>query len=199
MGHPRPDDLDGPGDGSASRDGAAPLDSIVRAALRRIALEAVERAVSGLRPAEAVAPAPGVLAEPRGAFVSLHVAGRLRGCVGLPRADRPLAAVVAEMAEAAALRDGRFPPLSRPDLALLSIEISVLSSLVRVTAPEEVRIGRDGLLVEADGAIGLLLPQVAVRCRFTAERFLAETAMKAGLPPLAWRRADVHRFSAEVF
>lgn len=170
-----------------------------RAALRRIAFESVARAVRGVGRGDFSVPATGALAEPRGAFVSLHVAGSLRGCVGLPRAERALAAVVAEMAEAAALRDGRFERLRSPDLERLSIEISVLSALVPVVSPEDVRIGRDGLLVEADGAVGLLLPQVAVRRRFTAEKFLAETAMKAGLPPLGWRRAVVHRFAAEVF
>lgn len=176
------------------------LDPPARDALRRIARDAVWRAVAGREPeGDAPAPSDPALAMERGAFVSLYVAGRLRGCIGLPRADRALSAVVAEMAEGAALRDGRFPRLTAADVPRLAIEISVLSEMVPVRGPEDVVVGRDGLLVETAASIGLLLPQVAVRCRFSAEAFLAETARKAGLPPDGWRRAAVHRFTAEVF
>ena len=80
------------------------------------------------------------------------------------------------------------------------IEISALGPLVRVQ-PEEVDVGRVGLLLRAAGRAGVLLPQVAVANSWDREEFLAKTAWKAGLPEDAWRREDVETFAftAEVF
>lgn len=150
-------------------------------------------------------PAPGRLGgrldEPGAAFVSIHTSRGLRGCIGCiePRTES-LAEVVVRMAEAAASQDPRFPPLFPDELPDASIEISVLGPLVPVSGPEEIRIGRDGLVVEHDGHRGLLLPQVAVEWGWDVQTFLAETCRKAGLPPAAWREgARVYRFEAEVF
>src|SRR5438045_8392645 len=51
------------------------------------------------------------LLEPRGAFVTLHVGGELRGCIGRVDADTPLYLAVEQLAVAAATRDPRFDPL----------------------------------------------------------------------------------------
>jgi len=166
--------------------------------LLRLARGAVEAAARGFETPRR-ADVEGPLARSCGAFVTLRVDGRLRGCMGLPRTDRPLADVVLYMASAAVLRDGRFDAIRPEEIEGLSIEISVLSELVPISSPEEIVIGRDGLLVEAGDAVGLLLPQVAVRHRFSAVRFLRETCAKAGIEPDGWRRARVFRFSAEVF
>jgi AmmeMemoRadiSam system protein A len=150
-------------------------------------------------------PAPGRLGgrldEPGAAFVSIHTSRGLRGCIGcVEPGSESLAEVVVRMAEAAASRDPRFPPLFPDELPDASIEISVLGPLVPVTGPDDIRIGRDGLVVERDGHRGLLLPQVAVEWGWDVRTFLAETCRKAGLPPTAWREgARVYRFEAEVF
>jgi len=141
------------------------------------------------------------LTAPGAAFVTLHVDGRLRGCIGTVERRRPLWQVVADMAAAAATRDPRFAPIRAADLGALSVEISVLTPDVVIAGPEDIDIGRHGLDVRRDGVRGLLLPQVAVEHGLNGERFLAETCRKAGLPGDAWRDAgtEIRAFEADVF
>jgi AmmeMemoRadiSam system protein A len=145
-----------------------------------------------------VAPA---LAAPGAAFVTLHVAGALRGCIGTLERRRPLWAVVGDMAAAAATRDPRFPPMDVADLRQMTVEISVLTPDVVIQRPDEIEIGRHGLDVRRGGARGLLLPQVAVEHGLDREKFLAATCRKAGLPANAWHDADteIRVFEADVF
>ena len=49
------------------------------------------------------------LSEPRGAFITLHLDGHLRGCIGYVMPTQSLYATVAEAARAAAFEDPRFP------------------------------------------------------------------------------------------
>lgn len=171
---------------------------------RQALLDLARRAIEA-RVAHAEVPAPGALPEalaaPGAAFVSVHVQGQLRGCLGCIEPRGPsLAATVASMAAAAASHDPRFPPLGREELTGTTVEISVLGPLERVSVPGEILIGRDGLVVERDGFRGLLLPQVATEWGWTVQTFLEETSRKAGLPRTAWREgALVWRFQAEVF
>jgi AmmeMemoRadiSam system protein A len=150
-------------------------------------------------------PAPGpvdraVFAAPRGAFVTVHVKGELRGCIGIPEASQPLGEVIVHCAAAAAFDDPRFPSITASELGILDIEISVLTTPARVGDVSEIEVGRHGLVVEQDSHRGLLLPQVATEHRWSRTEFLAQTCRKAGLPNDAWRRgARVWSFEAEVF
>jgi len=67
--------------------------------------------------------------------------------------------------------------------------------------PEEVEVGRHGLLVADGGRRGVLLPQVAVEHGWDREAFLAHTCRKAGLAEDAWRGStvEIRVFSATVF
>jgi len=138
---------------------------------------------------------------PGAAFVTIHVDGALRGCIGTLERRRSLWSVVGEMAAAAATRDPRFPPIDVTDLQAMTVEISVLSPDIVIHRPEEIEIGRHGLDVRRDGARGLLLPQVAVEHGFDREKFLAATCRKAGLPANAWHddETEIRVFEAEVF
>jgi AmmeMemoRadiSam system protein A len=142
----------------------------------------------------------GALAETRGVFVTLDRRGKLRGCVGQVAAPDPLAQAVARCAVAAAREDSRFTHVRPNEVAELSIEISVLSSLETVRA-EQIEIGRHGLKIVCGPFHGLLLPQVAVEHRWTRERFLQETCEKAGLPGDAWKspNTQLFGFTAELF
>jgi len=135
----------------------------------------------------------------RGAFVSLHRHGELRGCIGNLVSDRPLAEVVRDMAVAASRDDPRFPPLAEDELDGLDVEVSVLTTPVPARA-EDVVPGRHGLIVRRGGCQGVLLPQVAVEQGWNRETFVAMTCRKAGLPPDAWRdpRTDLRVFEAQV-
>jgi uncharacterized protein len=142
---------------------------------------------------------PSHLGEPRGAFVTLHEDGQLRGCIGIISAVRPLDETVREMAAAAALDDTRFPPVSEDEFERLQIEISVLSPMFEI-APEDVVVGLHGLMISHGARRGLLLPQVPVEWGWDRESFLAHTCRKAGLPLDQWRRgARIEAFTAEVF
>ena len=143
-----------------------------------------------------------LLEAPSAAFVSLHRRrdGRLRGCIGTLLARRPLLETVTDNARAAAERDPRFPALRAEELEDLELEISVLGPLVRVTDPEEIVVGRDGVVVTSGLQRGVLLPQVATDQRWGREQFLEGVCRKAGLDPGAWKKgATLERFAAVVF
>lgn len=176
-----------------------PLRSDEKSALLEIARRAIESALTRGQPA----PVPrllGTLALPRGAFVTLHRNGRLRGCIGRVAAIEPLASVVAECAVAAAIDDPRFSRLTTADLRELQIEVSVLSA-PEVVAPEDVEPGVHGVIISRGENRGILLPQVAVEHGWSRERFLEETCGKAGLPSHAWQdpKTRIEVFTAEVF
>ncbi len=135
-----------------------------------------------------------------GAFVSLHVRGDLRGCIGYPQSDQPLGQVIARCAVSAATADLRFAPLTLDELAVARIEISVLGPIEPVTDTNEIIVGRHGLIVAQGYSKGLLLPQVATEHGWDRDTFLGYTCAKAGLKKDAWKSgADIFRFEAEVF
>ena len=141
------------------------------------------------------------LRECHGCFVSLKKEGQLRGCIGRIVGDMPLYKTIIEYAVHAALRDPRFPPVTRSELPDLHIEISVMTPLERVTDVSDIQVGRDGLLIKVGYNQGLLLPQVAAEYGWDRNTFLAHTCRKAGLPLDAWKSppAEIYRFSAQVF
>jgi uncharacterized protein len=168
-----------------------------RALLLHAAHQAIEGALCG---EELDIAAPSLhLAELRAAFTTLHLKGELRGCVGYAFPVYPLYRTVLETAVAAAYGDSRFWPVTEIEVPELKIEISVLSPLVEI-APEQVEVGKHGLIMTQGQRRGLLLPQVPVEHGWDAERFLCESCVKAGLPPDAWQRgAKLEAFTAEVF
>ena len=169
-----------------------------RAVLLRIAREAIAAHV-----AHQIGPSvdTGALAERRGGvFVTLHKGSELRGCIGHIEDDEPLARVVARCAVAACSFDPRFPAVSPAELPQLSIELSLLGPLEQIEGPEEIEVGRHGLVIEKGRHRGLLLPQVATEWKWDREHFLEQTCRKAGLDRDAWKHdATLWRFEAEVF
>jgi AmmeMemoRadiSam system protein A len=176
------------------------LGALERLSLLRAAREAIAAHLAGRKPE--LSPATGGLRGARGAFVTLRRAsdGELRGCVGQTEASEPLLETVAEMAVAAATRDGRFEPVSASELESLRIEISVLSPLAPIR-PSEVEVGRHGLLLRCGDSRGVLLPQVPLEHGWDREAFLAHTCEKAGLSADTWSRPGVELsgFTATVF
>lgn len=168
-----------------------------RQLLLRLAHQSIEAAL-GERALDLTPPTPH-LAEFRGAFTTLHLHGQLRGCIGYVYPTQSLYRTVAETAKAAAFDDPRFEPVSLPEAMALKVEVSVLSTL-RPIVPEEIVIGKHGLVVTQGGRRGLLLPQVPVEWDWDRQTFLAQTCLKAGLAPDAWLRgAELQAFMAEVF
>jgi len=143
---------------------------------------------------------PSALQQPAGAFVSLYMGGRLRGCIGNFAPDKPLYAVVQEMTIAAATHDPRFAPVESPELPYISIEISVLTPLHKITSIDEFQLGRQGIYISKNGRSGTYLPQVAEETGWSKEDFLGHCSReKAGLGWDGWKDADLYTYEAIVF
>jgi len=159
-----------------------------RRALLVYARESVQSAV--LRSAVPEIPQRETFCGACGVFVTVHVQGKLRGCIGVVETSEPLSSSIVHCASGAALRDPRFPPVSEEELGAVEVELSLLSRPAPLLV-SEIEIGRHGLIVSKDGRRGLLLPQVAVEHKLSREQFLAETCRKAGLSGDAWRTDDI--------
>ncbi len=151
---------------------------------------------------------PPVFREKRGVFVTLNKRSdtkELRGCIGRPYPVMPLGEAIIASAANAALEDPRFDPVEKEELNDIVIEVTVLTVPKPINAkprdiPENIVVGRDGLIVATDRGQGLLLPQVAVEHGFDAVEFLCQTCMKAGLMPDAWLTgAKVYSFEGQIF
>jgi AmmeMemoRadiSam system protein A len=139
-----------------------------------------------------------------GAFVTLHLRGELKGCIGqiLPTGN-PLWEVVREMAIAACSEDNRFSPVEEDDLEDLEYEISVLSEPVLIDDWRKINLGVDGVIVKKGTRSGVFLPQVAKETGWTKEELLRHLCSdKAGLLPDAYKndpQVRIFMFTAEVF
>jgi AmmeMemoRadiSam system protein A len=124
----------------------------------------------------------------------------LRGCIGRLQPDFPLHIAVRNAAVSAATRDPRFPPVAPEELDSLTIEVALLSPMEAVDDLQDIVIGRDGLVIEAYGRRGLLLPKVATRLNWDREEFLRNVCYKAGLAPDTWpANGTLYKFSTTVF
>lgn len=168
--------------------------------LKELAYNTIKAKLEG-KPLPTIQNPKGKLLERRGAFVTIHKNGQLRGCIGYVEGLRPLWETVRDMAIQAAFHDPRFPPLSAAELPFIDIEISVLTPLERLKDISDIEIGKHGLVVRRGFYSGLLLPQVAAEYGWSRETFLEWTCRKAGLPPDAWKSNDteIYIFSADVF
>lgn len=135
-----------------------------------------------------------------GVFVTLNKGGNLRGCIGHIVGRDPLARGVISNAISAARHDPRFPPVTLDELGDLHIEISVLTPLEEVSGPEQIEVGRHGVVLERAGKRAVFLPQVAPEWGWDRDTMLDRLSMKAGLPREAWRSGTTFQvFEALVF
>ena len=169
-------------------------------ALLELAHEAIRNSVSDVPFSERPVHVP-IMDEFRGAFVTVHCKGQLRGCIGYPQAVKDLKTTIVETAQAAVTRDPRFQPIQEDELEELTVEISVLTPIQPVSDIEEIEPGHHGLIVQQGMFRGLLLPQVAEEYHWNRMQFLENTCIKAGLPRDAWQNPEtkISIFSAEVF
>jgi AmmeMemoRadiSam system protein A len=163
-----------------------------------LARQAVVEVVSRSHTLEEI-PKTGVFEVRCGVFVTLHVAGKLHGCIGVIEPKEPLGESIVRCATGAAVEDPRFHAMDPDELLRLEVEVSLLSPLQSIR-PEEIEIGKHGLLVEQGLRRGLLLPQVAVEHHLGREQFLKETCYKAGLPLDAWKDPNtrIYAFTCEI-
>ena len=96
-----------------------------------------------------------------GAFVSLHVRGALRGCIGTtaPTTDC-VAWEIVQNAVSAGTRDPRFPPVRASELDALEYHVDVLGVPEAIDSAAELDVKRYGVIVTCGARRGLLLPDL---------------------------------------
>ncbi len=130
-----------------------------------------------------------------GAFVSLHLGGKLRGCIGTTRATTPcLAKEIIQNAISAGTGDPRFPPVTKKELEQLEYSVDVLERPRTISSPQELDVHRYGVIVSYGRKQGLLLPDL--EGVDTVEDQIDIARRKAGIPkdlPLKLQRFEVVR------
>jgi hypothetical protein len=187
------------GASSAMAAAVSPDDRDLGRALLAIARSAIAARLELPCAEETDAPA---LAQLAATFVTLRARGELRGCIGSLEPLRPLRVDVRENAVAAAFRDPRFPPLAARELAVTSIEVSLLSRPEQLFVADEpdlarrLRPGVDGLILEQGGRRATFLPQVWDSIP-DPQDFIVALKRKAGWPQGFWGpRMNVFRYAA---
>jgi len=144
--------------------------------------------------------------EAGGAFVTLHIGDKLRGCIGRFSDKNPLIENIRKMAISAAFHDPRFEPITASELDEISIEISILSPLKRIYDLNDFTLGVHGIYIikrDENGNItnsGTFLPQVAQSQSWTKTEFLGYCARdKAGIGWEGWKNAELYRYNALIF
>ena len=186
---------------------SAQVSEVDRRVLLRATKEALKFGVENGR-APNVDYGPGVsksLTAMRASFVSLKIAGRLRGCIGTVVAHQALLPDVVGNAYKAGFGDPRFGPLTMEELDQLDIEVSLLSfprimrfqdedDLVRQVRPD-----MDGLILQDQGRRGLFLPSVWEGIP-KAEDFIRHLKRKAGFDVDHWSNdLRVFKYTTETF
>lgn len=162
----------------------------------RLARLSVETFVRTGMAAERPASLPAALTEQRaGVFVSLHLRGQLRGCIGtIAPAARCVADEILHNGVSACSRDPRFPPVEERELPLLEYSVDVLGEPEHVVSERELDAHRYGVIVTRGARRGLLLPDL--EGVDTPRQQLAIARQKAGIgadEPVELERFEVTR------
>ncbi|MDX1809510.1 MAG: AmmeMemoRadiSam system protein A [Sulfurospirillaceae bacterium] len=126
------------------------------------------------------------LEEDGAVFVTLSINGNLRGCIGSLSAHRKLYEDIIYNARSAAFNDPRFNSLSKEEFEYIRIEVSILSKTKQLTygsiedLKSKIKIGIDGVVLQASGRQATFLPQVWDQLP-TFELFFSNLCQKAGL------------------
>ncbi len=142
-----------------------------------------------------------------GVFVTLNKQDSLRECIGFPLPVKKLSEGLIDAAISAAIHDTRFNPVTADELDKIIFEVTVLTSPVEIKVKKpseyltEIKVGKDGLIVENVYTSGLLLPQVPTEYDWNVEEFLEHTCQKAGLEKDAWKDKEtkILRFQGVIF
>lgn len=172
--------------------------------LLRLAREALQQGVASHRlPAIKLDDLTPALRADGASFVTLTIAGQLRGCIGALEPYQPLAQDVCEHAVAAALEDPRFPPVVPAEIDRIEIEISrlTLPNDLEYSDPEDLikrlRPGIDGVILRDGFRRATFLPQVWEKIPDKAE-FMDNLCYKMGEAPDTWRRKHLEVLTYEV-
>ncbi len=189
--------VDSPGDGSAEH-------VFLSLENRRELLDLARRTTAQFLATETILPYhtedPSLLQQ-LGAYVTYEILdpetgeATLRGCLGRLEGDRPVYLNVQYAALAAAFSDPRFPPVTADELEKLRLEITLLYPLREAPNPEDIEIGRDGIMMRIDQDVGaLFLPQVPIDQGWDLTTTLLNLCRKAGLSDDAWQSPEARFF-----
>ncbi|MCR4348174.1 MAG: AmmeMemoRadiSam system protein A [Sulfuricaulis sp.] len=188
---------------TSSNNPAAALTPPLTQQLLESARESIRKGLCGESLAVKATDYPEALRQKRATFVTLHVEGKLHGCVGTLEARKPLVEDVVSNAWSAAFHDSRFPALTWPEFEQLEIHISILSPPEPMTFSSEadllaqLRPHVDGLIIEDGHHRGTFLPSVWEQLPSPRD-FLRQLKLKAGLNQDYWsKNIHVHRYTAE--
>ena len=147
----------------------------------------------------------GWLYETAACFVTLHMNGALRGCIGSIEAHRPILEDLRANAVSAAFHDPRFPPLAESELEAVDIEVSLLTPLQPLPVSSEadaaakLEPSRDGVVLKYGAHRGTFLPQVWEQLP-EPEHFLMHLKQKAGLSSDFWHEdVELFRYTVEKY
>jgi MEMO1 family protein len=147
-----------------------------------IARDAIARYLRQHETMEPPEPIPLELRRPSAVFVTLRLAGVLRGCVGSVRPTQATAAhEIIRYAIASAVRDPRFEPVRLAEVPELSVSVQLLDEPEAIDSLDALDPEHYGLIVRSADRQGLLLPRVE-GIRTPAEQ-VAAVRRKAGIEP----------------
>ena len=140
--------------------------------------------------------------EPSGVFVTISTFPELelRGCIGYPEPSFPLSEAL-ELAARSACHDPRFQDMKEHELDNIVVEVTVLTPPEPIVVEDKedllnnIKIGRDGLMLEYRGMRGLLLPQVPVEWGWSVKEYLENLCRKAGIDKDKWKDKGCRIFS----
>lgn len=182
------------------------VSEVLGAGLLALARESVRHGLEHGRPLPAAAPATGLLAQPGACFVSLHLDGDLRGCIGRTEASPRLVDQLLDNAWAAAFRDPRFAPLRPDEFARVAFEVHVLTPMEPLPFTSladlhgKLRRGVDGLQLAAEARRGVFLPVMWEQLPEPRD-FVAQLLRKAGIrdtEPFTAQRFEARMFADAV-
>lgn len=151
-------------------------------------------------------PASKIMLEKRGCFVTIHLRGNLRGCIGTIEPVAPLIDGIRENAINAAFKDPRFPPLNAGELSDIDIEISVLTipEVLEYSSTDDLLDKLEpkvhGVILSSGWHRSTFLPQVWDQLPDT-ETFLEHLCVKGGMGQDCWKNEEtqVMVYKAEYF
>jgi AmmeMemoRadiSam system protein B/AmmeMemoRadiSam system protein A len=141
-----------------------------------------------------------------GTFVTLKIAGNLRGCIGSLSAEESIVDGVKRNAISAAFHDPRFSPVTVEEIEDVDIEISILTKpqpleyIDSVDLISKLRVNIDGVILKRGPAGATFLPQVWEQLPLP-EDFLSHLCVKAGLLANAWKntRLEISTYQVQYF
>ena len=102
-----------------------------------------------------------MLQKQAGAFVSIHLDGELRGCIGtIAAVQDDLSQEIMHNAISACSQDPRFMPVTDEELPFLDYSVDILGDAEDIDSPAQLDVKRYGVIVSSGGRRGLLLPDL---------------------------------------